>query len=382
MSLLALEALVTACAASALLTPLLIRWARRVRVLDLPDSRKVHGEPVPRLGGVAVVGGFVAGLSVVALQQGVLFRAGTVTVYWHAFAMAALGIFVLGLVDDLRGLSFRTKFVFETLAALFVWLAGFRIERLTVPFDGGTVELGWASLPVTMLWIVGVCNAMNLLDGLDGLAAGAALIITSAVAVVAVHMGHLGVSAASVALVGSLAGFLPFNFRPARVFLGDSGSLFLGFVLAVISVRGSQKGATAVAVALPVLVLALPLADTAFAVIRRSLQVTQRARRDGVSLSSIAKHLPIVFSPDRGHIHHRLLDAGLSHARAVLMLYAVVAGFALAGIVVTLVHSSTLALLALSVAVVPTACVGFVLRRSPGKSLSQHGASARAVRRS
>ncbi len=365
MKILALQAVLVSCLAAWAVSPLVIRWARRFRAFDVPDARKAHTEPVPRVGGIAVVTGFLAGLGVVAMQRGTLLGTGTVTVYWHVFVATSLGLFVVGLVDDLRGLSYKTKFAFQGLAAFAVWLAGFRIERVSVPFDGGAYDLGLLSLPVTLLWILAACNAMNLLDGLDGLAAGGALIMTSAVAVVAVHMGHLGVTAASLALLGSLAGFLPYNFRPARMFLGDCGSLFLGFVLSVISVRGSQKGATAVAMGLPLLVLGVPLIDTALAVARRSFTAVIRARREGGGLQVVARHLPILFAPDRGHIHHRLVDAGLSHAAAVLVLYAVVAAFALGGVVVTMTKSTIVGLLALVMAFVPAAITaGFLLRRS------------------
>ena len=177
--------------------------------------------------------------------------------------------------------------------------------------------------PLTVLWIVGVTNAVNLIDGLDGLAAGTALITTVAVATSAWDRGRVGVLAVCLALVGSLFGFLRWNFRPARIFLGDSGSLFLGFLLAVISIRGSQKGSTVVAVLAPVLLLALPIADTGLAVLRRSYGLLAEGSRSSDGMRHVARNLTVVFRPDQGHIHHRLVALGLGHRQVVLVLYAV-----------------------------------------------------------
>ena len=202
-----------------------------------------------------------------------------------------------------------------------VWWAGFRIELLGIPFVPSGVELGVWSLPVTILWIVGITNAFNLIDGLDGLAAGTALITTTVVAIIALHGGRIAVSAISVALVGSLAGFLRYNFNPAQIFLGDSGSMFLGFTIAVISIHGSQKNVTAVAVLGPLLIMWYPILDTGMAVARRLNSIrSDSAGRGGVRY--MARNAHRVFLPDRGHFHHRLLEAGMSHRGAVLSLYA------------------------------------------------------------
>jgi hypothetical protein len=188
-----------------------------------------------------------------------------------------------------------------------------------------------------VLWIVGITNAVNLIDGLDGLAAGIALITTITLATIALarEQQSMGVAAISIVLAGSLIGFLRFNFNPARIFLGDSGSMFLGFVLAVISVRGSQKGATAVAVFVPLLVLGLPLLDTGLAVLRRLYRLGNHGGRTQNRLTYMLRNLNYVFLPDRGHIHHRLLDLGLGQRGAVMVLYGAALLLALAGYALT-----------------------------------------------
>ena len=213
-------------------------------------------------------------------------------------------------------------------------------------------------MPITVLWIVAITNAVNLIDGLDGLATGVALITTMTIGIIGFERGLLGVTAASVTLAGALAGFLRFNFNPARIFLGDSGSLFLGFVLAVISVRGSQKGTTAVAILVPLLVLGLPLMDTGLAVFRRTLTLGTRGMRTTSLPRYFLKNYSHVFLPDRGHIHHRLLDLGLSHRNAVLVLYGVGVLFALGAFSVVAINSGWVAILL--VVALATAMAGFL----------------------
>lgn len=337
MFLVGFASLVVALGVTWLVTPVLIHAARYFDAVDRPGGRKTHEAPTPRIGGVAVFLGFVAGMAFAAQMTGLLFRIPQ-GVYWRALMFAATGLFLVGLIDDLWRLSFRWKFAAQIVAAVYVWQAGFRIDVISHPL-GGDLDLGMLSLPLTVLWVVGITNAVNLIDGLDGLATGIALIITLTVGVIAFDRHLLGVTAASVTLAGALAGFLRYNFNPARIFLGDSGSLFLGFVLAVTSVRGSQKGTTAVAILVPLLVLGLPLLDTGFAVFRRTLRIGTRGMRTDNALRYIAKNYQHVFLPDRGHIHHRLLDLGLSHRNAVIVLYCVGTAFALAAFGMVLIKS-------------------------------------------
>lgn len=347
MLLVGIASLIIAMGVTWMVTPLVIRLANRLGAVDLPAGRKVHREPVPRAGGLAIFAGFTAGLFFAAMATGKLWAGPELTSYWLGLAVAATALLLTGLFDDLWGLSFHWKFVAQLLAAVYVWSSGFRVEILSHPL-GGELQLGWLSLPVTLLWIVGITNAVNLIDGLDGLATGIALITTAAVAVFAIAGSQLGVAAASVALAGSLIGFLRFNFNPARIFLGDSGSMFLGFVLAVTSVRGSQKGPTAVAIVVPLLVLGLPLLDTGLTVLRRLYRLGARGVRSDNTLRYMIRNFDHIFLPDRKHIHHRLLELGLSHRWSVIALYGVGGLFALCAFCLVLLKNMVLALLLLA----------------------------------
>ncbi len=301
---------------AAALTPLVALLARKRRLLDQPDAiRKLHGRAVPRLGGIAVAAAFLTPVIALALHDNDVANA----VYADlrltlGFIGGGVAIVALGIYDDLRGMRARQKFVVQFAVAAAMWAVGFRIEHLGGSM-GIMVELGLLSMPVTLLWIVGVVNAVNLIDGLDGLAAGIALAATLVLAGVAFAADHVLLCLLMVALAGSLVGFLIFNFNPARIFLGDSGSLFLGFFLAVASLWTHQKANAALTVTLvPLLALAVPLLDTTLCIVRRM------ARGQNP------------FSPDREHLHHRLMALGLTHRGAVLTLWGVAAVFGLAGL--------------------------------------------------
>ncbi len=347
---------------SLLITPLVIAMAPRIGAVDAPEARKVHGRPTARIGGIAVFGGFLGGLLFAAHATGSLYTIPKVTVYWSVFAACTTAMFLLGLVDDIRHVSFKIKFLFQITAAVAIWTGGFRIVEVTHPFQDGTLVFPlWASLCITVLWVVGITNAMNLIDGLDGLAAGTALIVTVTVACIAFIQNQVGVLAASVALVGSLTGFLFFNFNPAKIFLGDSGSMFLGFVLAVISMRGSHKGPTAVAVLIPLLVLALPILDTTLAVTRRLRRLRKRGEDEGRGIGFILRNLDHLFLPDRGHLHHQLLDLGYGHRSAVLILYGGVLILALAALALVIAKSRLVAAIIISVLAVGLALFVLVI---------------------
>jgi UDP-GlcNAc:undecaprenyl-phosphate GlcNAc-1-phosphate transferase len=326
-----------AMGATWIVTPGVIWLARKLGAVDLPGGRRPHSGEVPRIGGLAVFIGFVAGAGFAAAATGSLFNVPEVGIYWRGLAFAASGMLLVGVLDDLYGLSYRWKFAAQIVAAVYMWNCGFTIDAVSNLALGGTLHLQWLSLPITVLWIVGITNAVNLIDGLDGLAAGIALITTITLATIALarEQQSMGVAAISIVLAGSLIGFLRFNFNPARIFLGDSGSMFLGFVLAVISVRGSQKGATAVAVFVPLLVLGLPLLDTGLAVLRRLYRLGNHGGRTQNRLTYMLRNLNYVFLPDRGHIHHRLLDLGLGQRGAVMVLYGAALLLALAGYALT-----------------------------------------------
>jgi len=357
---LGIVSMIVAMGVASILTPWVIRAAERLGALDRPGGRKTHRTPMPRIGGVAVFAGFVAGLATASFLSGVLIDPPRVEVYWPGLVIAATAMFLTGLIDDLTELSYRWKFLAQFACAGYVWFCGFRIEILTNPL-GGVIELGWLSLPITVFWIVGITNAVNLIDGLDGLAAGTALITTLAVGAIGFAMQSLGVTAACVALAGSLVGFLRYNFNPARIFLGDSGSMFLGFVLAVISARGSQKLPTTVIVLVPLLVLALPLLDTSMAVARRLYWLTAHTLTSRRRLRYLLRNIDALFQPDRDHIHHRLIDMGLSHRATVLALYGVGTASALVAFVLTFVQSHEIGFLLLGVLVGSMAALVAVL---------------------
>ena len=360
MSRVALQTLLLAAGVAWTLTPLVILLAHWLGAVDQPGPRKIHQRPIPRIGGVSVFAGFVSALAYAAYATGFVDQLPSKSLYWGTVAAAATTLFLLGLVDDLWGLSFRWKFAVQIVIATIVWLGGFRIEILSYPFGQGSLDLGALSLPVTILWVVGITNAMNLIDGLDGLAVGTALISTTTVAVIAYYRGQVAVAAVSIALVGSLLGFLRYNFSPARIFLGDSGSMLLGFTLAVTSIHGSQKGPTVVAVLAPLLVLGLPILDTTLAVLRR----LYRLGRDGVGSdqgvhSFVLRNASRLFIPDQDHLHHRLLDVGLSQRAAVLVLYSVVLLLALTATVHVFSRGAWVALLL--VGVLSTTILGLLL---------------------
>ena len=335
--------LLIAMGVTVIATPLVVRLAGILGAEDLPGARKMHSAPIPRIGGVAVFIGFVSGMVFAAAVTGSLLRVPSVGVQWRGLALAAAFMFLVGLADDLWQVSFRLKLMACLAMASYVWVCGFRIDSVTSPF-GGQIEMGLLSLPLTVLWIVGITNAVNLIDGLDGLAAGTATIITTTLAGFSFIRGDLGITASSVALAGSLIGFLWFNFNPAKIFLGDSGSLFIGFVLAVIAAREGQKGPATVAVFVPLLVLGLPLLDTSYAVLRRSIRLGSHSLRPGRGLPYLLRNLDHIFLPDKGHIHHKLLEFGLSHRNAVLVLYGVVSLMVLAASALVIFRSGWLAL--------------------------------------
>jgi UDP-GlcNAc:undecaprenyl-phosphate GlcNAc-1-phosphate transferase len=318
-----LAALAVAMLVSASATPLVRRMALAIGAVDEPTARRVHTRRVPRLGGIALVAGFFAPLLVLfALRTSVgrmLFADSRLVA---GFVAGALLVSALGAFDDIVGIGAKRKLAIQSIAATIAYIAGFRIDSVSLPALG-TIHLGWTAAPLTILWIVGIVNALNLIDGLDGLAAGVAFFACVTNGVVAYLGGNWLTCLVAAALAGSIVGFLFHNFNPATIFMGDSGSMFLGFVLATASIfgAGSQKGSTAVAILVPILALGLPIMDTLLAMIRRFLE-----RRP-------------IFSPDRGHIHHRLIDLGLTHRRAVLTLYGASVVFTVGALALALGHS-------------------------------------------
>src|SRR5688572_30339773 len=301
------------CAAfflSVALTPFVRDAALARGLVDRPDGRrKLHAVAVPRFGGLAVYVAFAAAalVSILLLPSAVWRGAAGIDAALHVLAAGGL-VMAVGLLDDARGASPAVKVLVQVGAALYLYAVGFQIQVIHYPF-GGAVTLGWLSLPITLLWIVGLSNAFNLIDGLDGLAAGVGLFALSVVFSFALLNEKWEIAILSVALAGALLGFLRYNFAPASVFLGDSGSLFVGFVVAALSILGSMKSSTAVAVVTPLIAIGFPTVDTALAMLRRIV----RGRS--------------ILDADADHIHHRMMRHGLTPQRAVVMLYGVAALF-------------------------------------------------------
>jgi UDP-GlcNAc:undecaprenyl-phosphate GlcNAc-1-phosphate transferase len=308
----------TAALSSAALSPALVRLGHRVGALDRPGGRKVHLEPVPRLGGVAIALALTLALGVSMLLEVQAFvpAAPDPRSLLPTIAGAVL-VFAVGLWDDIDPVGPMTKVTVEAAAAVIVVGAGIAIRNVTL--FGNTFDLGLLAIPLTVFWILVVTNAFNLMDGLDGLAAGLAAIAAMTCAAVLLARDERAGALLLVSLVGAILGFVAYNFYPAKIFLGDCGSLLVGFLLSVTAIMGQQKSATTLAVGVPLLIFALPIVDTSLAVTRR---LAGGRRNGGAGLVGQLRGVSQVFKGDRSHIHHRLLDFGFSHRRTVLLLYA------------------------------------------------------------
>ncbi len=298
-----LVAFLMALGIAALATPIALQIGRRLHLYDAPDGRrKIHTGLIARTGGLAIAAGFLApllGLLFVGNAFAADLKANEARM--TAFLAGAVAILLLGVYDDVRGVGAGGKLVVQTAVGGLLWWAGLRFE--TVTLGGDVIAFGMWSLPLTMLWVAGIINAMNLIDGLDGLAAGVAFFAALSLFIISLLDGNMMLGLFAAALAGSVLGFLFYNFAPALIFMGDSGSMTIGYVFAAAALWSAGKRSTALALALPVLALGLPIADTVLAFTRRTLS--------GQS----------PFHSDRKHIHHRLLDAGMSQRKAVLVLY-------------------------------------------------------------
>ena len=362
-------AFLMAMAITALLTPQVRRAALALGAIDEPAARRVHTRRVPRLGGVAIVAGFfLLLLALLALRTHaglIFFATARITL---GLTLGALLVVLAGLFDDLRGLGAKAKLAIQIAAATAAYAGGMRVEGIELPWIGA-INLGWLAFPATVVWIVGIVNAMNLIDGLDGLAAGVAFFACLTNFTIASITGNLYILLITASLAGAVVGFLFYNFNPAKIFMGDSGSMFLGFVLASASLMGAgtQKSPTLIGIIVPVLALGLPITDMLMTIARRFL-----GRRS-------------LFVADRGHIHHRLLDMGLTHRRSVLSLYLLSIAFTIVALVTYFGRSweigfALFALTAILVGVVRF--VGYfnsVLNVGPVESEAQSEALRRAV---
>jgi len=299
---------------SAVITPLLRRLCQRFGLVDVPrGDRHVHRTPIPRLGGVGIFLSVVIALSSLLFVRNLLTQNLRVEIKSiGAFLLCSLLVVAVGAYDDLRGANAMVKFVALGVITMIFYALGGRIEGLSIPFFGQVTLHPILGCLLTLVWVVGIANAFNLIDGVDGLATGSALFSSLVLLTISVMQGRALLAVILLALTGALAGFLRYNFNPASIFLGDSGSLFVGFALAALSIMGSQKASTAVAVAIPILAFGLPVVDATVTIGRRLLSGKP------------------IFKGDREHIHHMLLARGWSQRRVALVLYAVSAAFGLA----------------------------------------------------
>lgn len=322
---------------SLLITPYVIKFAKRIGAIDKPNERKVHTNPIPRLGGVAIYISFFLSVIFSAHVDPALHPFASLPP--HAIMMLVISltmVLMLGIWDDVSSLTPGKKFIGQVLAATIVYFAGFRISSVTHPMDASLLDLGFFQYPATILWIVGITNAFNLIDGLDGLAGGVACIVSGTIFSISLMKGDVSTAMLSLLLGGSILGFLKYNFNGARIFLGDSGSLFIGFTLAILSMHSSTKGSAAFSILVPMLTLGLPIMDTLLSMIRRlvrSLFPEQPAK------NSFFGKMVAMFLPDRGHIHHQLMARGLSRKHAVLLLYVVSLLFGVGAFAVTFANN-------------------------------------------
>ena len=288
---------------SYVLTPYIKKLAFRLGAIDKPDQRKVHNKIMPRLGGLSIYIAFMIG-ALASLE-----------LTWDLAGLLLGGtiITIIGVLDDKYQLPAKVKLLGQIVAACVLVLFDIRIEWVNNPW-GGYYYLDFLAVPVTIFWIISFTNVVNLIDGLDGLAAGVAAIASITVILVAIQMGYFDVAVLTAALAGGIIGFIRYNFNPATIFMGDTGSMFIGYMLAAISVYGAVKTATTVALFVPAIALGLPILDTAFAILRR-----------------YCNGRPI-FQPDKGHLHHRLLAMGLDQKQAVLLMYGITAILGIAAV--------------------------------------------------
>jgi UDP-GlcNAc:undecaprenyl-phosphate GlcNAc-1-phosphate transferase len=309
---------------SLLLTPLVRSIAVHKKIFDIPGERKIHEKPIPRLGGISIFVAFNLGLFLATrfefFHLPINFLKEIKYNYIFAGSILVMG---LGAIDDIRNVPVSVKFFFQVVAGLFVAFAFPRIEAVSSPF--GTINLGSWSIFVTILWVVGITNAINLLDGLDGLAGGASFITAISFFCIFFLQQNIGFAIISLIFAGSILGFLKYNFHPASIFLGNSGAYYLGFILSVLSIIGGQRGATTIAILVPILALGLPILDTLLSMLRRLLKSLHIMEVDEQNnkIKLFFIHGWSMFKADRDHIHHRLLRIGFTHRKAVIFLYAI-----------------------------------------------------------
>lgn len=351
------------------ITPYTIRLAKKVGAVDIPNDRRVNKKPMSRLGGLAVIAGFlVSGIYLIVtmyIEKNINFTADGLSKKLLGFL---LGIIVLGItcfIDDVKNIKPLAKLAGQTLAAILVVSSGVLIDNFTIPFKENSVMLNEVfSYILTIGWIIGITNAINLIDGLDGLSSGITLIACISLLIIfSLNESPLIAIILITALAGAIVGFLPYNFNPAKTFIGDVGSNFMGFAIAVISILGVAKTYTAVVIIAPIMVLALPIFDTLWAIIRRIIKT---------------KSIKGVFKADKGHLHHRLMARGYTQKQAVLILYGLTATFGMTAII--LLDSGIWKAISFALLVIAIVAMGYKdilhLRNDDEKSLESNDYNA------
>ena len=345
-------AILVAFVVSIALTPFVKRLAVKVGAVDVPgEARRVHDHPIPRMGGLAIFLGFIVSTLLFA----------DITQEVRGILIGSIIIVITGVIDDIVSLRAWTKFLIQILAAVIAVLHGVVINVVSNPnvfSNQEAIVLGWVAIPLTVLWIVGITNSVNLIDGLDGLASGVSTISAISMLVIALLVSESDVALVMASLVGACLGFLPFNRNPAKMFMGDTGSTFLGYILATISIQGLFKYYAIVSFAVPFLILGLPMFDTLFAIIRR------------------LAHGQNPMAPDRGHIHHRLIDMGLNQKQAVAALYVISSILGLSAVVLTSSGAIKAMLFLMALAVAAFLASRVIFRRDIDKALQAEKAAA------
>lgn len=311
-----------------LLTPFVRKFVIRIGAVDVPkDDRRMHKEPIPSMGGIAIYLAFVISL---------VFFVRPLESEHIAMVFGVTVIFISGILDDTEGLDPKMKVIFQLIASGVAIFGGIRVEYMQNPFGhvGTVIDLGWLSYPITLLWIVGVTNAINLIDGMDGLAAGVSAIASMSMAILSYLHGNITTTIVCLILSGACLGFLPYNFNPASIFMGDTGALVIGFLFSIISIEGVMKTAATVAIITPVIVLGVPISDTFLAIIRRTI-----IRGESFAVA------------DKEHLHHKILDMGFSVRQTVLIIYGISAILGILAIVISQMGGLLGSLLSLAIVI-------------------------------
>ena len=332
------------------MTPYTIRLAKKVGAIDMPEKRRINEEPVPRLGGIAVIIGFLLSSTylLIAMTLEKTFDPFGEEMYFHKLIGILIAILVLALfcyIDDVKGLPALVKLLGQAIAAVIVVSFGTQIDNINIPFLEQTLNIN-NHVYIYILsvgWIIGITNAINLIYGLDGLSSGITLISCfSLIIVFTMNQSPIVAVILITALAGAIVGFMPYNFNPAKTFIGDTGAQFLGFSLAVISILGTAKTYTLLVLIAPLIILALPIADTLFAIVRRIIK---------------GRSIKAIFSPDTGHLHHKLMKKGYTQKQAVLILYGISACFGMFAII--LLESGIIKALSFALMMIAVIAIGY-----------------------